>query len=123
LTESGYVETTAADQDVYGAAWIPASGSSPDCHLGVGDATGPDDESPVLSLQLTLNQCYGAQLVLDGVFGPKTRAALFAAQGAEGLLEDGVYGPQTRDRLKFYASRILAHGLVKSRCVPYPSLA
>lgn len=66
-----------------------------DCVMGVGaqsDAVG--------QLQRTLNRCYSAGLVVDGIFGNRTRSALRAAQSAAGASPDGVYGPQTRRLIK-----------------------
>ena len=49
----------------------------------------------VLQLQTRLN-ADGAKLVLDGKFGPKTKAALVAWQKAHKLSTDGIVGPKTR---------------------------
>jgi peptidoglycan DL-endopeptidase CwlO len=38
-------------------------------------------------------------IVVDGIFGPKTRAAVLAFQRSHGLLVDGIVGPQTRGAL------------------------
>ena len=61
----------------------------PDAVLGVGDR-GPD----VLRLQTLLNQL-GADLVVDGDFGPMTEAAVISFQAEKGLTVDGKVGPQT----------------------------
>lgn len=66
---------------------------APAALLMTGDR-GPD----VLALQQLLN-ARGADLVEDGVFGTATRAALMAFQGANGLSVDGVAGPRTRAAL------------------------
>ncbi len=50
----------------------------------------------VKTLQITLNQCYGKGLVVDGVFGNGTYNALLQVQRQAGTTIDGVYGPQTR---------------------------
>lgn len=86
--------------DVQGA-WLPGtSGGSIGCYLGRGNAgTG------VWTLQVTLNNCYGAGLVADGIFGPKTEYALKVAQQLERVRVDGVYGQETIRHLRFLSSR------------------
>jgi soluble lytic murein transglycosylase-like protein len=54
---------------------------------------------------------------IDGVQGPKTRAALRAFQRQHGLVPDGLAGPKTRAALgklgtPLYGRRVLRHGLV-----------
>lgn len=61
--------------------------------LTMGDR-GPE----VVAVQTRLNQD-GAVLLVDGVFGPGTRAAVAAFQASHGLLPDGVVGPDTRRAL------------------------
>lgn len=81
---------------------IPSAGStaaSTDCTMGQGALS-----QAVQILQLTLNACYGAGLQVDWEFGPLTKAALRAAQSAEGASADGVYGPQTRNALRWYGN-------------------
>ena len=51
-------------------------------------------EHPVRTMQYLL-RARGHQLEVDGVFGPKTDAAVRAFQTAEGLSVDGVVGPRT----------------------------
>ena len=48
----------------------------------------------VRSLQYLLN-AHGAGLQVDGIFGPRTNAAVRAFQRANGLVVDGVVGPRT----------------------------
>ncbi|AXK44519.1 C40 family peptidase [Brachybacterium saurashtrense] len=52
----------------------------------------------VQDLQSALND-HGASLAVDGVFGPRTHAAVKSYQSANGLLVDGIVGPQTRGSL------------------------
>lgn len=50
--------------------------------------------SDVVKLQTMLNMD-GADLKMDGIFGPKTRAAVQAYQKANGLVPDSIVGPHT----------------------------
>jgi len=54
--------------------------------------------SCVTQLQQRLNQL-GANLVVDGQFGPATKNAVLAFQGRERISFDGVVGPQTQSYL------------------------
>lgn len=49
----------------------------------------------VVTLQERLNEVDGAGLAADGIFGPKTRAAVTSFQSTRGLMIDGIVGPQT----------------------------
>ena len=62
----------------------------PDLVLTLGDR-GPD----VRELQEKLKSL-GAQVMVDGDFGPATRAAVIAFQSTRGVTPDGVVGPRTR---------------------------
>ncbi|MDR2736461.1 MAG: N-acetylmuramoyl-L-alanine amidase [Gracilibacteraceae bacterium] len=42
----------------------------------------------------------GYSLVIDGIFGPNTLAAVRAFQGSNGLVVDGLVGPLTKNKLK-----------------------
>ena len=53
---------------------------------------------PVVHMQELLNQ-NGANLEVDGVYGPKTEAAVKKIQLDKGLLVDGMYGPETSGAL------------------------
>ena len=53
----------------------------------------------VEELQAILNAKYGAELDIDGVFGAKTETAVKAFQKAHGLTVDGIVGPKTRAAL------------------------
>jgi len=50
--------------------------------------------STVRSLQYLIN-AYGADLVVDGIFGPRTDAAVRSYQRTHGLVVDGIVGPKT----------------------------
>jgi peptidoglycan hydrolase-like protein with peptidoglycan-binding domain len=49
---------------------------------------------PVQTLQYLLRH-HGHPLVVDGIFGPKTDAAVRAFQSSRGLVVDGIVGPKT----------------------------
>ncbi|MBO0681866.1 MAG: peptidoglycan-binding protein [Candidatus Dormibacteraeota bacterium] len=82
---------------------IPAAGTSknPDCVLGVGN-----QGVAVKTLQSDLNACYRSGLQVDGIYGPKTKAAVTNAQKAANsaghhISVDGIYGPQTRGAINW----------------------
>jgi peptidoglycan hydrolase-like protein with peptidoglycan-binding domain len=60
-----------------------ASDGAFSCYMNRGN-TGDD----VRAMQNTLNSCYGASLTIDGSFGPKTQAALRAAESTAGMTTD-----------------------------------
>ena len=75
------------------AAFIPVSGLPVWPVLSRGDnASWP--AATVRSLQYLLN-AHGSNLVVDGVFGPRTDAAVRSFQRAHGLVVDGIVGPRT----------------------------
>ena len=49
---------------------------------------------PIKTLQYLL-RARGHSVVVDGVFGPKSRAAVKAFQASHGLAADGIVGPMT----------------------------
>lgn len=108
----------------YGHAGVPTVGNDPSCLLRRGAVTGVDPaRSPVWWLQLTLRECYGRALVLDGNYGRRTASAVRVAQSrAGGLAVDGVYGPRTRSAMVWYTRRSAAHGQVLMECLPYRDL-
>jgi peptidoglycan hydrolase-like protein with peptidoglycan-binding domain len=53
-----------------------------------------DNGHPVRTLQ-DLLRAHGQNVVVDGVFGPHTDAAVRAFQQSKGLAVDGIVGPQT----------------------------
>jgi peptidoglycan hydrolase-like protein with peptidoglycan-binding domain len=61
----------------------------PDAALNIGDR-GPE----VRHLQERLN-FFGAEMKVDGVYGPATHAAVIAFQAEKGLKPDGIIGPKT----------------------------
>ncbi|MFD7078295.1 peptidoglycan-binding protein [Nocardioides sp. NPDC059952] len=66
------------------------SANTPLCYLNPGH-TG----NAVKTLQRALNQCYGRNLDVDGIYGDATKAAVKVAQGRHGLKQDGLFGPNT----------------------------
>ena len=66
--------------------------------------TPPSNQAAAIrNIQQTLNDRYGAGLVVDGIFGPLSRRALIRAYQTElnrmfnaGLVVDGIWGPRTR---------------------------
>lgn len=100
---------TATAQTSMGGVVIPSHRDNGfDCIMGVG-ASG----IAVKNLQQHLNDCYGPAthrdefdevLDDDGVFGTKTRDALWAVQDRAATVDpDGIYGPQTRDGILWFA--------------------
>lgn len=86
-------------------AWSNGTYLSLNCNMSQG-ASG----AHVKALQLSLNECYGESLILDGDFGPRTRDALKRAQADEDISVDGGYGPQTRNALAWYYKPVTPMG-------------
>ena len=51
-------------------------------------------------VQRSLNQVMGSGLVVDGIAGSRTRAAVMAFQRSQGLTVDGIAGPNTQAALE-----------------------
>ena len=51
-------------------------------------------------LQQNCNDFFGSGLVVDGIFGQKTKEAVMFMQSALGCTMDGIYGPVTAGKLK-----------------------
>ena len=67
------------------------------CNLEPGDRYNDEEiYDGVLTLQRNLNSCYRTHLVVDGVYGSKTRDAVRRVQRLHRITADGIYGPQTR---------------------------
>jgi hypothetical protein len=92
--EHGDVTTTLTNWPMQSGT--PSRGSL-DCYVNQNASA-----AAVKSLQTTINLCYiapdrisDAWLVMDGVYGAKTRHALKEIQRREGVVADGVWGPGT----------------------------
>jgi hypothetical protein len=71
---------------------------SKDCILAYGT-----QGAAVEALQSSLRTCYKYNsVIVDGIFGDKTLAALKKVQDAEDVDVDGVYGPDTRKAMKWF---------------------
>ncbi|WP_160159716.1 peptidoglycan-binding domain-containing protein [Streptomyces sp. WAC05374] len=69
-----------------------ASNGSLNCQLGPGNSS-----SAVRALQNSINRCYNfADIAVDGIYGPGTKAAVAKVQRYHGISDDGLYGPSTR---------------------------
>jgi hypothetical protein len=73
-------------------------------------------------IQNVLNRAAGETLVTDGIFGPRTRAAVMRFQSSQGLQVDGVVGKQTETALVQLglnairqAPRLTANGVMDAR--------
>ncbi|MCX2924428.1 peptidoglycan-binding protein [Streptomyces sp. NEAU-W12] len=67
------------------------------CVLSSGDGyNGGAQNTAVRLLQRSLNRCFpGADLAVDGMYGPATANKVKEVQRSKGLAVDGVLGPQT----------------------------
>lgn len=93
------------------ATWIKlyevyhlVKGTEPPIGPGPGPGPGPGAGDPVIrNIQSTLNQRYGFNLTVDGIFGRATKTAIVMGlqtelnrQFGRNLVVDGVFGPMTR---------------------------
>jgi murein L,D-transpeptidase YcbB/YkuD len=78
---------------------VPATGSgSTSCLMQQGSSG-----DHVRALQWALLLCQGkSDLTIDGIWGPKTTAAVQSFQRSKNLRPDGIYGPETRNALNWY---------------------
>jgi peptidoglycan hydrolase-like protein with peptidoglycan-binding domain len=81
------------------ALWLPSAGTtleSTRCWMARGNVS-----DGVWAMQRALIDCYGQNIAADGVFGPRTQAALVNAQREMRANPDGGYGPETRGLMRF----------------------
>ena len=94
--------STASAQPAASMAAVSHESRSPEANLPAWPVLSqngiPGAMSTIKSLQYLLN-AHGAQLVVDGYFGPQTDAAVRAFQGSHGLAVDGIVGVQTWPKL------------------------
>lgn len=64
----------------------------------------PSDRFPVRPLQQLL-RARGQTVAVDGIFGPRTEAAVKAFQQSRGLVVDGIVGPRTWEKLVVQVKR------------------
>jgi len=69
----------------------------------------------IVSLQTWLNASVGANLVVDGHFGPATHRAVIKFQRKFGLVPDGQFGPASRRALNRWVSGVTAEPPVLRR--------
>lgn len=82
-------------------AALMAAGAPPPPGAGAAPCTPAQRKTPtyIRWVQQSLNAALPTNLVVDGIKGPKTTAAVVAFQKRERLLVDGVVGPQTEGAL------------------------
>lgn len=85
------------------------------CNLKLGDRDSGAEFDGVSTLQRNLNSCYRTRLVIDGIYGPKTRDAVRRVQRLHHITSDGVYGPQTRSAMVWRMGNYKLHR-VSEKC-------
>ncbi|GAA3969136.1 hypothetical protein GCM10022384_20500 [Streptomyces marokkonensis] len=95
-----HCQGTSTYSNQYGEYLKPttANGSrNVNCLLSSGDGfNGGSQNTAVKQLQRSLNRCFpGANLDVDGMYGPATVNKVKEAQRSKGIAADGVFGPQT----------------------------
>lgn len=99
-TIDGLVKRRKAEHDLF----LSSSGSSkPSVKIAVPTLRARCKGDKVKILQTNLNDFFGSGLVIDGIFGAKTKEAVIFAQSALGCAMDGIYGPVTAGKLQALA--------------------
>jgi len=105
--------TSIAASASVGSAPIFEAGAEP---LARGAGYGiPDDARRVRTLQRTLRRLGWSPGPIDGLFGPRTEAAVMRFQRAAGVKTDGVVGPRTFQELRTAKPRPLKAGAGNGR--------
>jgi DNA invertase Pin-like site-specific DNA recombinase/peptidoglycan hydrolase-like protein with peptidoglycan-binding domain len=100
--------TGVANGATQGVSPAKMAGAAP---LDLGSGFGPTREAlRVETLQRSLRRLGWAPGPVDGLFGPRTEAALLGFQAARGLAADGVAGPATWGALAHALKRPLSRG-------------
>ena len=68
---------------------------------GWGAIDSPSRAGSIIGLQDQLNRCNGADLDLDGIYGPETGGTVVRIQRSAGIDTDGIYRPQTAEAMKW----------------------
>ena len=109
--------STAAAQPATSAAQVALTSRSPESTLPAWPILSQYGvqavRSTITSMQYLLN-AHGANVAVDGLFGPQTDAAVRAFQASHGLVVDGVVGEQTWSKLIITVQRGDAGPAVKA---------
>ena len=82
----------------------PAQTSTP-ASASVKDSKGGAINTDIERLQAILNKFFGANLDIDGSYGPKTTAAVKTMQKKIGDVQDGLYASATKQKLQDYLNK------------------
>ena len=95
----------------------PATPSRLEGSVGSGQSLRRGAEGPAVRELQALLRDQGAQVAVDGDFGPATEAAVRAFQRSQGLAADGVVGPRTLAKLRG-AGTLGANDVISGRPTP-----
>lgn len=110
---NGAIPNTTINQNVAVPPQMPSNPFTQTLNVG---STGSD----VANLQKILN-AQGANLAVDGQYGPKTQAAVQAYQQANGLTADGIFGPKTSAALTTSINAVGNPQTQPASTIPTPS--